>query len=223
MMPRPTTATPPTGSTCATPAGVPTRTRCCANCARATAWRATCSASGSSAVTPTSTPACAAQSSAASRGARRCTGSCARSSPIRRFADSPMEAMVEQWMLFNDPPKHTRLRRLANHAFRPPVIDARGQPKGLWSGHSGRQARRHSRRTRSMGCERRFASLGCGCSATTMFLSIAPVRVRPRSPGSDLSICRRQPFSKWTGHSTGNSPPTPMGRGPAHDDRISML
>jgi cytochrome P450 len=27
-------------------------------------------------------------------------------------------------MLFNDPPKHTRLRRLANHAFRPPVIDA---------------------------------------------------------------------------------------------------
>jgi len=44
---------------------------------------------------------------------------------LRPFiADSPMEAMVEQWMLFNDPPKHTRLRRLANHAFRPPVIDA---------------------------------------------------------------------------------------------------
>ena len=35
-----------------------------------------------------------------------------------------MERWVEQWMLFNDPPKHTRLRRLANHAFRPPVIDA---------------------------------------------------------------------------------------------------
>jgi pimeloyl-[acyl-carrier protein] synthase len=44
---------------------------------------------------------------------------------LRPFiADSPMEAMVEQWMLFNDPPKHSRLRRLANHAFRPPVIDA---------------------------------------------------------------------------------------------------
>ena len=44
---------------------------------------------------------------------------------LRPFiADSPMERMVEQWMLFNDPPKHTRLRRLANHAFRPPVIDA---------------------------------------------------------------------------------------------------
>lgn len=44
---------------------------------------------------------------------------------LRPFiAESPMERWVEQWMLFNDPPKHTRLRRLANHAFRPPVIDA---------------------------------------------------------------------------------------------------
>jgi hypothetical protein len=44
---------------------------------------------------------------------------------LRPFiADSPMERWVEHWMLFNDPPKHTRLRRLANHAFRPPVIDA---------------------------------------------------------------------------------------------------
>jgi cytochrome P450 len=40
------------------------------------------------------------------------------------IADSPMERLAEEWMLFNDPPKHTRLRRLANHAFRPPVIDA---------------------------------------------------------------------------------------------------
>ncbi len=47
---------------------------------------------------------------------------------LRPFiAESPMERMVEQWMLFNDPPKHTRLRRLANHAFRPPVIDAMRQ------------------------------------------------------------------------------------------------
>jgi hypothetical protein len=50
-------------------------------------------------------------------------------SPVYRqmrpfIADSPMERWVEQWMLFNDPPKHTRLRRLANHAFRPPVIEA---------------------------------------------------------------------------------------------------
>jgi cytochrome P450 len=44
---------------------------------------------------------------------------------LRPFiAESPMERWVEQWMLFNDPPKHTRLRRLANHAFRPPVIEA---------------------------------------------------------------------------------------------------
>lgn len=44
---------------------------------------------------------------------------------LRPFiADSPMERWVEQWMLFNDPPKHTRLRRLANQAFRPPVIEA---------------------------------------------------------------------------------------------------
>lgn len=44
---------------------------------------------------------------------------------LRPFiAESPMERWVEQWMLFNDPPKHTRLRRLANHAFRPPVVEA---------------------------------------------------------------------------------------------------
>ncbi|HVL59262.1 MAG TPA: cytochrome P450, partial [Burkholderiaceae bacterium] len=40
------------------------------------------------------------------------------------FADSTLERTIENWMLFNDPPKHTRLRRLANSAFRPPVIDA---------------------------------------------------------------------------------------------------
>src|SRR5574339_570168 len=44
---------------------------------------------------------------------------------LRPFlADSTLERVTEQWMLFNDPPKHTRLRRLVNGAFRPPVIEA---------------------------------------------------------------------------------------------------
>jgi cytochrome P450 len=44
---------------------------------------------------------------------------------LRPFvADSMLERLVEEWMLFNDPPKHTRLRRLVNGAFRPPVIEA---------------------------------------------------------------------------------------------------
>ena len=37
------------------------------------------------------------------------------------LADSMLERTTEQWMLFNDPPKHTRLRRLAQAAFKPPV------------------------------------------------------------------------------------------------------
>ena len=50
-------------------------------------------------------------------------------SPIYRqtrpyLADSTLERTTEQWMLFNDPPKHTRLRRLVNGAFKPPVIAA---------------------------------------------------------------------------------------------------
>ena len=50
-------------------------------------------------------------------------------SPVYRqlrpfLADSVLERLVEQWMLFNDPPKHTRLRRLVNGAFKPPVIEA---------------------------------------------------------------------------------------------------
>ena len=65
--------------------GGPTRTRCCANCANTARRRATCWASGSSAVTPTATPACAARGSVVSHGARRCTGNCARSSPTRRW------------------------------------------------------------------------------------------------------------------------------------------
>jgi pimeloyl-[acyl-carrier protein] synthase len=39
-------------------------------------------------------------------------------------ADSTLERTTLQWMLFNDPPKHTRLRRLVNGAFKPPVIEA---------------------------------------------------------------------------------------------------
>jgi len=40
------------------------------------------------------------------------------------LADSTLERTTEHWMLFNDPPKHTRLRRLVNGAFKPPVIAA---------------------------------------------------------------------------------------------------
>jgi cytochrome P450 len=44
---------------------------------------------------------------------------------VRPFlADSMLERLTEQWMLFNDPPKHTRLRRLVTGAFKPPVIAA---------------------------------------------------------------------------------------------------
>lgn len=40
------------------------------------------------------------------------------------MADSTLERTSLQWMLFNDPPKHTRLRRLVNGAFKPPVVAA---------------------------------------------------------------------------------------------------
>jgi cytochrome P450 len=44
---------------------------------------------------------------------------------LRPFvADSTLERTTLQWMLFNDPPKHTRLRRLVNGAFKPPAIEA---------------------------------------------------------------------------------------------------
>jgi len=40
------------------------------------------------------------------------------------LADSTLERTCERWMLFNDPPVHTRLRRLVNAAFKPAVIQA---------------------------------------------------------------------------------------------------
>ncbi len=40
------------------------------------------------------------------------------------LADSTMERTTHQWMVFNDPPKHTRLRRLVGAAFRPGVVEA---------------------------------------------------------------------------------------------------
>jgi cytochrome P450 len=44
---------------------------------------------------------------------------------LRPFmADSMLERTTHQWMLFNDPPKHTRLRRLVGAAFRPGVVEA---------------------------------------------------------------------------------------------------
>jgi cytochrome P450 len=39
-------------------------------------------------------------------------------------ADSTLERTCERWMLFNDPPTHTRLRRLVNAAFKPAVVQA---------------------------------------------------------------------------------------------------
>ncbi len=52
-----------------------------------------------------------------------------RRSPVYRehrpfLADSTLERTAEQWMLMNDPPKHTRLRRLASSAFKPPIVAA---------------------------------------------------------------------------------------------------
>jgi len=44
---------------------------------------------------------------------------------LRPFvADSTLERACERWMLFNDPPVHTRLRRLVNAAFKPAVVKA---------------------------------------------------------------------------------------------------
>src|SRR5207344_2061488 len=40
------------------------------------------------------------------------------------IADSTLERTCERWMLFSDPPVHTRLRRLVNAAFRPAVVHA---------------------------------------------------------------------------------------------------
>jgi cytochrome P450 len=40
------------------------------------------------------------------------------------LADSTMERTTHQWMIFNDPPKHTRLRRLVGGAFKPGVVEA---------------------------------------------------------------------------------------------------
>ena len=44
---------------------------------------------------------------------------------LRPFvADSTLERTTERWMLFNDPPTHTRLRRLVSGAFKPTVVAA---------------------------------------------------------------------------------------------------
>ncbi len=40
------------------------------------------------------------------------------------IAESTLERVVETWMLFNDPPRHTRLRQLASAAFKPKVVEA---------------------------------------------------------------------------------------------------
>ena len=61
------------------------------------------------------------RSSALSREVNRTPGY----AQLRPFvADSTLERTCERWMLFNDPPAHTRLRRLVNAAFRPAVVQA---------------------------------------------------------------------------------------------------
>ena len=40
------------------------------------------------------------------------------------IAESTLERVVESWMLFSDPPRHTRLRQLASVAFKPKVVEA---------------------------------------------------------------------------------------------------
>jgi cytochrome P450 len=40
------------------------------------------------------------------------------------LADSTLERTTHRWMLFNDPPQHTRLRRLVGGAFKPGVVEA---------------------------------------------------------------------------------------------------
>jgi|KBSSwiStaDraftv2_1062776.scaffolds.fasta_scaffold02716_7 cytochrome P450 len=59
------------------------------------------------------------RSSALSREVTRTPGY----AQLRPFvADSTLERTCERWMLFNDPPVHTRLRRLVNAAFKPAVV-----------------------------------------------------------------------------------------------------
>ena len=61
------------------------------------------------------------RSSALSREVNRLPGY----AQLRPFvADSTLERTCERWMLFSDPPVHTRLRRLVNAAFKPAVVQA---------------------------------------------------------------------------------------------------
>jgi len=46
--------------------------------------------------------------------------------PDRREAYGPMLETIGHWMVVSDPPAHTRLRKLANHAFRQQRVNAMG-------------------------------------------------------------------------------------------------
>lgn len=46
--------------------------------------------------------------------------------PERRAAYGPMLETIGHWMVVTDPPAHTRLRKLANHAFRQQRVNAMG-------------------------------------------------------------------------------------------------
>jgi cytochrome P450 len=47
--------------------------------------------------------------------------------PERREAYGPMLETIGHWMVVTDPPAHTRLRKLANHAFRQQRVNAMGE------------------------------------------------------------------------------------------------
>jgi cytochrome P450 len=48
-------------------------------------------------------------------------------SPSRRASLAPMLETISRWMVVTDPPAHTRLRQLANGAFRQQRVNAMGQ------------------------------------------------------------------------------------------------
>ena len=86
------------------------------------------------------------RSSALSREVTRTPGY----AQLRPFvADSTLERTCERWMLFNDPPVHTRLRRLVNAAFKPAVVQAlRARVAGHHRRAAGRAAQRRRRHLR---------------------------------------------------------------------------
>jgi hypothetical protein len=65
-----------------------------------------------------------------------------------------------------------------------------------------------------LGRECQFAAFGCSHSPAILSRSLVATRERPLSSKSHfLDEFGERPFPKWTGRSTGKTPPTPLGRG----------